>query len=222
MKSSVTPVTPALPTDTASFQYEVNQASCDGFQRGYEAAAAATTSSLYAQKGLQNGQRDMSRIKCYRCHRFGHMIDTCPLPEREQDRSQGEGRYVPSPRAQQDQRFQQWRQQTGASSSILGKRQQEGRAFSTPSPAKRVAFRETYPMTGPGQLQGSAGVEQYDPDSYALFQQEEFQQFQSDQAQRYEAHCASTSSGEYTVNSVRHGYEEPAYQFPRGDGRDNA
>jgi hypothetical protein len=77
-------------------------------------------------------------------------------------------------------------------------------------------------MTGPGQFQGSAGVEQYDPDEYAYFQQQESQQFQADQAQRYEAHCARQSLGEYTANTVRHGYEEPAYQFPRGDSRDNA
>ena len=76
-------------------------------------------------------------------------------------------------------------------------------------------------MTGPGQLQGSVGVEQYDPEAYALFQQEESQQFQADQAQRFEAHCARTSPGEYRANTARWEYQEPAYQFPR-DSRDNA
>ena len=77
-------------------------------------------------------------------------------------------------------------------------------------------------MTGPGQLQGSVGVEQYDPEAYALFQQEESQQFQADQAQRFEAHCARTSPGEYRANTARWEYLEPAYQFPRTDSRDNA
>ena len=77
-------------------------------------------------------------------------------------------------------------------------------------------------MTGPGPLRGSAAVEQYDPVAYALFQQEESQQFQEEQAQRYEAHCTRTSLGEFTVNSVRNGYEEQSYQFPGGECRDNA
>lgn len=77
-------------------------------------------------------------------------------------------------------------------------------------------------MTGPGQLQGSVGVEQYDPEEYADFQQEESQRFQADQAQRYEAHCARTSPVVYTANTARRGYEEPVYQFPSGERRDNA
>lgn len=209
-------VAPTLPTDTTSFQYEVNQASYDGFQRGYEAAAA--TSSQYAPHGRQYAQRDLSKVRCYKCDRYGHMVDTCP--ERERERPQRDGHYVPPPRIQQDQRFQQWKQQGGASPSILGKRQQEGGAQWVPSPAKRVAFRETYPMTGPGQLQGSAGIEQYDPVDYAAFQQRESLQFQADQVQRYEAHCARTFPGEYTTNTVRSAYEEPVYQLPKEDGRD--
>jgi hypothetical protein len=187
VKPAVTTPSTSLPTDTASFQYEVNQASYDGFQRGYE-AAAALTSSQHAPRG----QRDLSRVKCFKCERFGHMVDTCPerVREREHDR------YSSQPRT--DQRFQQWKQ-GGTYPSTLGKRSQVGGT----SPAKRVAFRETYPMTGPGQLQGSVGVEQYDPEEYADFQHEESRRFQADQAQRYEAHCARTSPGMYTANTVR-------------------
>ena len=75
-------------------------------------------------------------------------------------------------------------------------------------------------MTGPGELQGSAAAAQYDPDSYALYQQEESQLFQAEQAERYAAYCTRTSWGEYTANTAQRGYEEPAYQFPNGEHRD--
>lgn len=193
------------PTDMTSFQYGANQAHYDAFQQGYAAAAAAA-----------GPPRDVSTVQCYNCHEFGHYRGACPRPKQGQHHSQPRYQQSGQPQGNINQRFEKFQQfkQQGPRPSALGKRPQS--EYGTPN--KRVAFKERYPMVGPGptRLQGSAGVAQAVSASaeFAEYQQfkEEYQEFEE-----YQAYVAHSFQVEPTDNE----YAEAPYRAP-GYGEDQA
>ena len=107
--------------------------------------------------------------------------------------------------------FAQWKQhQNYAQQPLTGnKRPNTGAA---PPPAKRVAFKEPWPMKGPGQLQGSAGVIQ-DVDSHQ--QDSDFEIFQ--EYQDYRAYLAMSTSAQSDQYADDDAYTETPYSPPVTD-----
>jgi hypothetical protein len=80
-------------------------------QRGYvhgsssigheeENVALATTSKKKFKKGPKGGnkpkgegKKDMSKVKCFACHKFGHYVGQCPNKKKKQTTASAGGRF---------------------------------------------------------------------------------------------------------------------------------